>query len=87
MGDPKEEDQCPVIKAWMEMPLLVARGAIGQIAMVKKELDRQDVSDNADLLEPLILSVGATVQTLLVIKHRNLIIVFMQSFLIPRYKA
>ena len=69
MGDPREDDQCPVVKAWLEMPLVVARGAIGQIACVKKELDRQDVSDNADVLEPLIVAVGTAVQTLGVIAY------------------
>ena len=88
MGDPKDEEACPVIAAWMNIPLLVSRASVGQIATVKKELDRQDVSDNADLLEPLIRCFGAVVRTYRVINStvphsRN----DLQVSPNPRYKA
>ena len=63
MADAQEEEPCPVVTAWMAMPVLVAKGGQGHIATVKQKLDRQDVSDNADLLEPLIRSFGLVVGT------------------------
>ena len=57
--DPQEE-LCPVIQEWMKMPALVSRCAeSGRIAAVQKgDLDRGDVSDNAELLNPLIGKFG-----------------------------
>ena len=53
-----DENQCPVVSAWMKLDLLVSRAAGGKIAEVGKTLDRQSVSDNADVLEPLIQHFG-----------------------------
>ena len=48
-----EGSQCPVIKAWLEMPCLVERAGGGRMAHVHKdELDRQTVIDNAEILDP-----------------------------------
>ena len=54
-----EIPDCPVVKAWMDMPVAVARAVEGKLAHVHKDsLDRQCVADNADFLEPLIREFG-----------------------------
>ena len=52
------EPQCPVVTAWMQLELVVSRAAGGKIAEVGQKMDRQSVSDNADILEPLIQHFG-----------------------------
>ena len=50
---------CPVLKAWLAIPSLCSRAAEGKLAYVMKDnIDRQTVSDNADMLEPLISELG-----------------------------
>ena len=50
---------CPVLKSWLAIPSLCSRGAEGKMAYVLKDnIDRQTVSDNADMLEPLISELG-----------------------------
>ena len=50
---------CPVLKSWLAIPSLCTRGAEGKMAYVMKDnIDRQTVADNADMLEPLISELG-----------------------------
>ena len=57
--DPKT---CPVIDEWMKMEVVVARAGTGKIAHVSNDTDRQCVSANADLLEPLIKTYGCVAE-------------------------
>ena len=55
-----ETAKCPVIRAWMDIPMVPTRAAGGKIAEVGKEgLTRDSVATNADLLEPLIKELGS----------------------------
>ena len=51
--------QDPVIEGWMALPYVTQRAAAGRLATVGKELNRQSVADNAELLEPLIEHYGS----------------------------
>lgn len=54
-----EASKCPIIRAWMDMPVLMGRAAGGKIAEMGKEgIGREAVSANADILEPVILEFG-----------------------------
>lgn len=57
------ENQCPIIAAWSKLDGLVARAVNGRIADVGKELDRQAVSDNAEVLAPLLKEFGTLTQS------------------------
>lgn len=59
----REDDrQCPIISAWMKLDDLVSRAASGKIAIVGTSMDRQTVSENAEILEPLLLHLGILAQ-------------------------
>ena len=69
-GLEEEARQCPIIRAWQRMPLLVARAAEGKLAQLGQEgLTRQCVSDNTDLLLPLVSELGALVYAGFVALH------------------
>ena len=54
-----EASKCPIIRVWMDMPVLMGRAATGKIAEVGKDgIGREAVSANADILEPVILEFG-----------------------------
>ncbi len=53
-----EEKQCPIIASWMKLDAVVSRAVNGRIADVGKALDRQAVSDNAEVLAPLLEHFG-----------------------------
>ncbi|CAK9107354.1 unnamed protein product [Durusdinium trenchii] len=60
MSVSEQEGGCPVVKAWLQMPELVSRGATGKIPHINRDgdLTRQTVIDNVDILEPLIREFG-----------------------------
>ena len=59
---------CPVLRAWLKLPHLCARGALGKVAQVSQdELDRQTVADNSEMLEPLIVNFGNLISNWLTI--------------------
>lgn len=58
-----EPKQCPIIAAWCKLDGLVARAVNGRIADVGKALDRQAVSDNAEVLAPLLQEYGTLTQS------------------------
>ena len=55
---PVNNHVCPVIQEWLNIPVVAQRAAEGRIAEVQKEMDRGDVSENVDLLVPLIKKYG-----------------------------
>ena len=58
-GDAASALDCPVIKEWMGLEALVERATKGQIAVVNgKQLSRDTVADNYELLGPLISHYG-----------------------------
>lgn len=68
MSDEPLEKKCPITFAWMKLDHVVARAAHGKIAEVGKSLDRQSVSDNADILVPLLEHFGILAQLKKIIK-------------------
>lgn len=51
--------KCPIIKEWMNIPVLVARAAGGKMADLGKEgINRESLSTNADILDPIIREYG-----------------------------
>lgn len=62
MSVSEQEGGCPVVKAWLQMPELVSRGATGKIPHINRDgdLTRQTVIDNVDILEPLIREFGTS---------------------------
>lgn len=59
----EEGSKCPVIRAWMDMPGVVSRASEGKLAEVGKEgLCRDAVSNNVDVLEPIIKEFGSLAQ-------------------------
>ena len=53
-----EDEGCPIIKGWNALPFLVSRASGGKLATVGKEMNRQSVAENAELLEPVIATLG-----------------------------
>ena len=53
-----ETPECPVLKAWQDVEVLVERAARCKLALVSGKLGRQHCVDNADLLIPLINEYG-----------------------------
>ena len=54
-----EAAKCPVIRAWMDIPILTERAANGKLAEIGKEgLNRESVATNAEMLEPVIKEFG-----------------------------
>lgn len=53
-----EDEACPIIKGWNALPYLVSRASGGKLATVGKEMNRQSVSENAEVLEPVIATLG-----------------------------
>ena len=54
-----EGDKCPVVEEWMEMEELVSRASKGTIALVRKNtIDRDTVSDNYEMLAPILTNFG-----------------------------
>lgn len=59
----EEGAKCPVIRAWMDMPGVVSRASEGRIAELGKDgLCRDAVSNNVDVLEPVIKEFGSLAQ-------------------------
>ena len=59
----EEGSKCPVIRAWMDMAGIVSRASEGKLAEVGKEgLSRDAVSNNVDVLEPIIKEFGSLAQ-------------------------
>ena len=54
-----EGEECPVMKEWLKIEALVSRGSSGKVALCKSEtIDRDTVSDNYELLTPLVTHYG-----------------------------
>lgn len=51
--------ECPVMKAWLDLPAVVDRATKGKICLVREaEITRTTVADNYELLMPLISEFG-----------------------------
>ena len=54
------EGKCPVLRAWSDMPSVVARAAAhGKISVTSGKLTRQTCIDNSDVLVPLVNAIGS----------------------------
>lgn len=55
----EEGKTCPIVRQWMEMPVVVSRAVLGKIAELGTEgVTRETVAANADVLAPLIREYG-----------------------------
>lgn len=56
-----EEDACPVMQEWLKLEALVKRAAAeGKIASLSGAIDRTSVTDNYELLIPLVSNYGTS---------------------------
>ena len=54
-----EGSKCPIIKEWMDIPVLVSRAAGGKMADLGSQgINRESLSANADILDPIIREYG-----------------------------
>ena len=56
-----ENVECPVLKEWLKVEVLVARGVKGKVAECRSQsFSRLTVADNYELLIPLVTHVGTS---------------------------
>lgn len=55
---PDSPDKCPIIQEWLKLEAVVERATKGQIVLANSKLSRDTVSENYELLGPLVSELG-----------------------------